>query len=99
MCIKLLEKNIPTDKYVVRVRHFHKGNSSNKVRHGHPYYTKAKILLKGTDEVIGEGEAICSRQDLPSRQTGRNIAVGRAMLYIPANELHTETKPSIGDLH
>ena len=96
MTIKLVESNLDTDHYVLRVRHYHKGNSSSRQRHGHRYYTEARILDKETYEEVGFGSATCSNKDLPSRATGRRVAVGRAMLDVTLNE-HSLT--SLGELY
>ena len=76
--MKFLEKNLPNNVRV-SVVHFHRGNSSRSARKGHSYMTLARLYDRESHELIGHGEAHCSRHDLPSRAKGRAVAIGRAM--------------------
>lgn len=75
---RYIETNLPPDLRV-KVVHLHRGNSSRSERHGHCYRTIAKIIRRSNGMVVGLGEARCSHRDRPSRSTGRQVAVGRAM--------------------
>lgn len=89
MCLKLIEKNVPTG-IRVKVHHYHCGNSSNHARHGKEYMTSA-WLLNSEDVVVGRGKAYCSRQDNPCRATGRQVAIGRALKDYMVNSIPPET--------
>lgn len=88
MCLKLIEKSIPTGLRI-KVNHFHNGNSSNRFRHGKEYMTNA-LLLNKTDEIVGEGKAYCSHKDSPRRATGRQVAIGRALKDYLVNSIPPE---------
>lgn len=62
----------------VKLTHLHCGNSSRNQRHGHPYLTIAEIITEDGNS-IGRGKSMCSRQDVPNRARGRDIAIGRAI--------------------
>ena len=74
--IKCIEQNIPQE-LSVRVTHLHSGNSNRRQRRGAKYLTIAK-LVGPTGDVVAEGIAQCRDTDVPNRQTGRAVAVGRA---------------------
>lgn len=74
--IKLVENNVPQE-LTVKVSHLHSGNSSRRQRRGSKYMTIAK-LVGPTGDVVAEGFAQCRSTDAPSRQVGRQVAIGRA---------------------
>lgn len=43
------------------------------------YYTFARVINRETQEVVAEGDALCSYKDTPSRKLGRAIAHNRAI--------------------
>lgn len=43
------------------------------------YYTFARLIDRETQEVLAEGDALCSYKDTPSRKLGRAIAHNRAL--------------------
>lgn len=43
------------------------------------YYTFARVIDRDTQEVLAEGDALCSYKDTPSRKLGRAIAHNRAL--------------------
>lgn len=71
------EDTLPVELQL-RVNHFHPGNSSRNKRKGAQYRTVARVI-NVNGETVAKGEALCSRKDVPSRQLGRKIAVGRAV--------------------
>lgn len=85
---QFIEENLDPTQYRVQVRHFHQGNSSPAIRStvdssGHKYYhdymTLARIYDRNSNMLLTEGRSYCSERDNPCRQTGRAVAVGRAM--------------------
>jgi hypothetical protein len=84
MC-KYVEDRLPSN-IRVRVVHLHPGNTSvNQLKkHGKTntkYVTIARLYDDNSewDYPIATGVAACSSKDNPSRQVGRQVAVGRAM--------------------
>lgn len=84
--MKYVESNIPPNMRV-RVVHLHPGNCSNNQlkKYGKTnakYVTIAKLY--DDDHMMGDipiatGVAACSSVDNPTRQLGRQIAIGRAL--------------------
>lgn len=72
------EKVVP-ETIKIRVIHLHRGNSSNRKRHGHAYVTIAQAIDKETGTIIKTRKAFCSKKDNPSRKIGRQVAVGRVL--------------------
>lgn len=79
MCRELYtERAIPPNVKLV-VSHLHDGNSSRSDRRGHKYATIAKLYNRETGHFVAAGIAYCSKRDVPSRKTGRVVAIGRAL--------------------
>ena len=74
---KLVESNLPPEVRV-HVVHLHKGNSSRSQRRGKEFVSIARLYGKN-NELLGQGKAMCSVHDNPTRRVGRQVAVGRAM--------------------
>lgn len=84
------ESNIPEGLFL-RVVHLHPGNTSGNQlkKYGKTnakYVTIAKLYNNDNEDQqwqdpIAIGVAACSHRDNPSRQLGRQIAVGRALSH------------------
>jgi hypothetical protein len=81
-------KQIPRDKYSIRVSHIHNGNDpdGNKRflfcavgKRPAKYMTICRILRRSDGQEMALGIAICSNRDAPNRDAGHRIAMGRAV--------------------
>jgi hypothetical protein len=81
-------KQIPRDRYSIRVSHIHDGNDPDGAkrflfcawgRRPAKYMTVCRIVRKSDNQEMGLGVAICSNRDTPSRDAGHKIAMGRAV--------------------
>lgn len=75
---KYTEQNVPKN-LIVKVNHFHNGNSSKRMRHGKDYLTRCQLIDRETGELMGYGTAECHKGEAPRREVGRAVAVGRAL--------------------
>ncbi len=71
------EYNLSSDLHI-QLQHLHKGNSTKKQRSGASYKTLVNIVDR-KNHILATATATCSREDLPNRKRGRDIAIGRAL--------------------
>lgn len=66
------------DGLKLRIHHLHPHNSTNHDRKGGKYRTIAQ-LVDSDKSIVVEADAVCGKRDVPSRERGRQIAIGRCL--------------------
>jgi hypothetical protein len=69
------------EEHSLKLKHLHPGNSTRKDRHGGKYRTIARLIHETTGTVVAQDDAVCGHKDVPSREMGRRIAIGRVLAH------------------
>lgn len=65
--------------YKLHLHHLHPHNSDRTSRKGGVYRTVAQLVNRESGEVACEADAVCGKRDVPTRERGRQIAIGRVL--------------------